>query len=338
MAGIGTRATAADFNAIQAVVSSVMGLGSGTTGYGQGISSAPVSANAIISEAQWDNLRSDLSKARVHQTGVAVATNSTASGSPWQTLFDVTSSTVISEAIRFQYQDFADNGVNANRLSVAASQLTPNVVLSTTTRGPGANWGSPGNLAISHTITVSFGGYTSGSLTVSAADHARCFFNAGGYIQIRASRTGTAATTKDTDWTNMLGNGTLNSGFGDFILRAATCQFTGTLNPVAGFTFPSSTGWASMSTNSGSPTAFLTQGSSVSQYAENRYTITAYKTASTIVFNITFRDADIGDQTGLGPAVDESVTGTLTSTCLCTNPSGSNVSVPAPTASATAIV
>lgn len=335
MAGVGTRATAADFNAIQAVVSNVMGLGSGTTGYGQGIASTAVSANSLISETQWDNLRSDLTKARVHQTGVAVATGSTASGSPWQTLFDVTSSTVLSESIRFQYQDFADNGVNANRLSVAASQLTPNTTLTTQSRI--TSWGAPGNLAISHTITVSFGGYTSGSLTVPAADHARCFFNAGGFIQIRASRTGTAATTKDTDWTNMIGNGTLNSGFGDFILRATTSSFTGSLNPVSGYTFPSSTGWQSMSTTAGTPTNFITQGSSISQYAENRYTISAYKTASTIVFTITFRDADIGDQTGLGPSVDELVTGTLTSTCLCTTPSGANVSVPAPTASSTAI-
>lgn len=335
MAGVGTRATAADFNAIQAVVSNVMGLGSGTTGYGQGISSTAVSANSLISETQWDNLRNDLTRARVHQTGNAVATDSTASGSPWQRLFNVTSSTVLSESIRFQYQDFADNGVNAQRLSVAASQLTPNTTLSTNTYV--SSWGSPGNLAISHTITVSFGGYTSGSLTVSAADHARCFFNAGGSIQIRSSRTGTAATTKDTDWTNMLGNGTINSGFGDFTLRAATSTFTGSLNPVAGFTFPSSTGWSTMSSSAGAPTNFITQGSSISQYAENRYTINAYKTASTIVFVITWRDTDTGDQTGLGPGVDELVTGTITSTCLCTSPSGANVSVPAPTSSGTTI-
>ena len=335
MAGVGTRASAADFNAIQSVISSVMGLGTGTTGYGQGIASTPVSANSLISETQWDNLRSDLTKARVHQTGNAVSTTSTASGSPWQTLFDVTSSTVLSETIRFQYQDFADNGVNAQRLSVAASQLTPNTTLSTNTFV--SNWGSPGNVAISHTITVSFGGYTSGSLTVSAADHARCFFNAGGSIQIRSSRTGTAATTKDTDWTNMLGNGTINSGFGDFTLRATTSTFTGSLNAVSGFTFPSSTGWSQMSSSAGAPTNFITQGSSISQYAENRYTINAHKTASTIVFVITWRDADVGDQTGLGPQVDELVTGTITSTCLCTSPSGSNVSVPAPTSSGTTI-
>jgi hypothetical protein len=330
MAGVGTRATAADFNAIQSVISSVMGIGSGTQGYGQTVSSTTASANAAITEAQWDNIRSDLTKARVHQTNTAVATNSTVAGSPWQTLFDVTNSTVISESIRAQYQSFADNGVNLNRFTMAAAQSTPNSVLSTTTRT--ASWGAVGNLSISHTITVTWAGYG----ILSAADHMRCFFNAGGFIQIRASRTGTAATTKDTDWTSMLGNGTVNSGFGDVIIRGQGSTYTGSIYG-SGFAFPTSTGFHTMSSTSGSPTRFMNQGSFVTQYAENRYILDAYKTSNTMVFTVTFQDADTGDQTGLGPGVDESVTGTLTSTCLCTYPSGANVSVNPPTASATAL-
>lgn len=331
MAGVGTRATAADFNAIQSVISNVMGIGSGTQGYGQTIASTTTSANATITEVQWDNLRSDLTKARVHQTNTAVATTSTTSGSPWQTLFDVTNSTVISETIRAQYQDFVDNGVNANRFTMATAQSTPNSIISTTTRS--ASWGSPGNLSISHTITVTWAGYG----ILSAADHMRCFFNAGGFIQIRASRTGAAATTKDTDWTNMIGNGTVNSGFGDVIIRGQSSTFTGGLLGSTGFVFPTSTGFHTMSSSAGAPTRFMLQGSSISQYAENRYILDAYKTSNTMVFTVTFQDADTGDQTGLGPGVDESVTGTITSTCLCTSPSGANVSVNAPTASATAL-
>jgi hypothetical protein len=330
MAGVGTRATAADFNAIQSVISSVMGIGSGTQGYGQTIASATVSANAAITEAQWDNIRSDLTRARVHQTNTAVATNSTATGSPWQTLFDVTNSTVISESIRAQYQSFVDNGVNLNRFTMAAAQSTPDSVLSTTTRT--ASWGAPGNLSISHTITVTWPGYG----ILSAADHMRCFFNAGGFIQIRASRTGAAATSKDTDWTNMLGNGTVNSGFGDVIIRGQSSTYTGSIYG-SGFAFPTSTGFHTMSSSSGAPTRFMNQGSFVTQYAENRYILDAYKTANTMVFTVTFQDADTGDQTGLGPGVDETVTGTLTSTCLCTYPSGANVAVNPPTASATAL-
>jgi len=72
MAGRGTRATATDFNNIQSTVSSVMGLGSGQTGYGQAVASSPVAAGSVISTTQWTNIRSDMSKARQHQTNVAV--------------------------------------------------------------------------------------------------------------------------------------------------------------------------------------------------------------------------------------------------------------------------
>lgn len=336
MAGIGTRATATDFNAIQAVVSNVMGLGSGTTGYGQGISSSLVSANQVITQAQWDSLRADMEKARIHQIGGTIDNTSTTAGSPWTTLLDVTSSTVISEAIRNQYDDFANNGIAAaaNRFLLNAANSTPNVTVTTTTRGPGANWGQTSGstpASLSHTITFTFAGYTSGSLTVTAADHARCFFNAGGVLIVRASRTGAAANTKDTDWTNML------SGFGDFSLRANGCSISGTLNATTpAFTFPSSTGYNTMSSTSGSPTEFVRQGSSVTKYAENRYILTGYKTATQVIFTVTFQDNDTGDQTGVGPGVDEAVTGTLTSQTANTRPSGSNVDVPAPTASATA--
>ncbi len=90
MAGSGTRATAQDYNNIQAVISSVMGIGTGTTGYGQPIASSPVSQSTTMTSTQWDQLRDDLTKARVHQTNTGVSTASTTIGSPWQTLFDVT--------------------------------------------------------------------------------------------------------------------------------------------------------------------------------------------------------------------------------------------------------
>jgi len=328
MAGSGTRATAQDYNNIQSVIASVMGIGTGTTGYGQPIASSPVSQSTTMTSTQWDALRDDLSKARIHQTNTAVSTASTTSGSPWQTLFDVTPSTVVSEAIRFQYQDFADNGVNANRATVAAAQTTPGVSLTSTTRS--SNWGTTGlGTSISHTITLTFAGYTLGSLTVPAADHIRCFFNAGGSIQITGSRTGAAATTKDTDWSNML------SGFGTLNFRASSTNITGSVN--AGGSVGSAVGFQTLVTGAGA-TNILTQSSSVTQYAENRYTVAVSRpTANTLAFTVTFTDNDAGDQTGLGPPVDEPVTGSIVSSCLCTRPSGSNVDVPAPSGSATAL-
>ena len=337
MAGRGTRATSADFNNIQTIVSSVLGVGSGTQGYGQTVTSAPVTAGSAITVAQWTNLRNDLSKCRVHQTNSAII-NGLASiaanrGSPWQTLQTVTSTTVISEDIRDQYAQFASGGVNGNRDSIAASgQSTSGVSITTATRT--TNWGSGGDVSISHTVTLTFAGYTpAGGAAISGENHMRCFFNAGGTIDFTASRSAGSGTSKDTSWTNML------ALFGTFKFGVAGCSVTGSLN--TGGSVNSSQGWRAL-TAGGAAVTYLTQASAAGVYAENRFTIQAQRPAATnqLQFIVTYRDADVGDQQGgvlPGPAVDEAVTGTLTTTITCTRPTGSNVEVPAPTGSSTAL-
>lgn len=326
-----TQVTAAAYNAIQSSISAIMGVGSADSGYGQALSSAQVSPGQIISVSQWTNLRNDLAKARVHQTNVAVvdglASIAANRGSPWQTLQVIGASTFISDQIRDQYTQFA-SGVTLNKAQAAAAQLTPNVSVSETTRA--GSWGGASQIqSLSHSITVTFNGYTQGSLTVSPADHARCFFNAGGSIQISANRTGTAATTKDTDWTNML------TGFGALNFRSNTSDTNASLNSPGSVV--SSRGFFNVTVGAAA-VSLMTQASSVSKYAENRYIVTVERpTTNTIRFNITFQDNDTGDQTGLGGPIDEQVTGTIVSTCRCTRPSGSNVDVPAPTGSGTAI-
>ena len=339
MAGRGTRATATDYNNIQSTIASIMGLGSGTTGYGQAVTSTQVAPGATITVAQWVNIRNDLSKARVHQTNSAVvdglASISANRGSPWQTLQLVTASTTISEDIRDQYNQFA-TGTQSNKDTLAASgQSTSGVALTSSTRS--TNWGGTSLVqSVSHILTVTFAGYTSGSLTVPNTDHSRCFFNAGGSIQIVASRTGTAANTKDTDWTTML------SGFGTFTFRNTGSAVSGTLNSPG--SVASAVGFSNLSIG-GAATTVLTQASSASKYAENRYTIQVSRpTAATLQFTITFQDADVGDRPvpspppPFGPLVDEPVTGTLLSTVTCTRPSGSNVDVPAPSATTTTVL
>jgi len=335
MAGRGTRATATDYNNIQSTIASVMGIGTGTTGYGQPISSAQVAGGATITVAQWVNLENDLKKARQHQTNNNVV-NGAASiaanrGSPWQTLQTVTSTTTISEDIRDQYSQFG-TGVNSNKDVIAATgQSTPGIALTSSSRA--SNWGGTSLVqSVSHIFTVTFAGYTSGSLTVPAADHARCFFNAGGSIQITASRTGAAATSKDTDWTNML------SGFGTFSFRNLNCGVSGTINSPGSV---AATGFSSLTIGGGAST-FFTQASSVSVYAENRYTVQVSRpTSSTLQFTVTFNDVDTGDRPvpspppPFGPLQDEAITGTLTSTITCTRPTGANVDVPAPSANTT---
>ena len=69
----------------------------------------------------------------------------------------------------------------------------------------------------------------------------------------------------------------------------------------------------------------------------------ADNTATILTFEIQFRDDDSGDQQtppagkAAGPAVDENIDGTLTSTVQLFRPSGANVTLPAPTASSTVL-
>ena len=83
MAGVGNIIPASDYNNIQTKIAGVMGTGTGQSGYGQTLSSAQVSSTSVISTSGWAALRSDLLKARQHQTGVSQAAN----------LIDVTAST-----------------------------------------------------------------------------------------------------------------------------------------------------------------------------------------------------------------------------------------------------
>jgi hypothetical protein len=83
MPGVGNIIPASDYNNIQTKIEGVMGVGSGQSGYGQTLSSAQVSGGTTITASGWAALRSDLLKARQHQTGVSETTN----------LIDVTGST-----------------------------------------------------------------------------------------------------------------------------------------------------------------------------------------------------------------------------------------------------
>lgn len=340
MAGRGTRATFDDFNQVRTYVLNVLGIGSGTKGYGQALASNAATAGDVISVAQWVNLRTDLSKSRVHQTNTLVvdglASTGGNAGSPWQTLQLVTSSTAITEDIRNQYFLFARDGIDASNTTHAAAQLssptTPSGITNPITRV--GSWGTPvGSLtSTSVSITLTWGGYG----ILSAADHMRCFFNAGGQVQLSFSRTGAAITTKDTDWTNLL------SSFGTLTLTNTGSTVSGTVPSggtyAGGASLPTS-GYVNTATGytglSGTTTYLLCKNSTTyPTYAENRFYISATKTANTMTFTCLFSDNDAGDQIGIGAPLDELVTGTLNATLQVVSPTGANVSINAPTASA----
>ena len=351
MAGRGTRATATDFNNIQATVNSVLGLGSTTTGYGQTVTSAQVASGAIITVAQWTTLRDDLVKCRTHQTNSAVnnlpANISANRGGTCQALEVITSSTVISEDIRDQYNLFTNGspgtiGINAERTLANAAQLSAATApsgVANPSQYAGA-WGvnASSTRYLRQIYTVTFGGYThAGGLVVSAANHIRCFFNAGGKIQFTSTRSGTANNTKDTDWTNML------SGMGNFIFAASTSTVSGTTNPPNGGTTPGSSIGYHQAT--GTYQTLVSVASTVSKYTENRFTIEVQVLTNVLNFRLTWADNDAGDYPVVptpplpGPLQDESVNGNATSrmesSCFVVRPNVAiTVDIPAPTASA----
>lgn len=151
---------------------------------------------------------------------------------------------------------------------------------------------------LTHTFTVTFG----------SANLRRHFFNAGGEIRFSATLSGTSGS-KGTDWQTMLSNmGTIK-----FDYTQTTTTGTGTGSSLGNYDLTSVF-----------QTVFTKTGSGV--YAENDYNIQAKELSSTeIQFQIEFRDDDVGD-----PAVDESVTGTLTSTIQQYRPTGLYVEVTTP--------
>lgn len=341
----GDRITVAAFNTIQSSTATILGTGSGTSGYGQRVSSNPASPGQVLSAAQWNNLREDMRRCWRHQTGTDVANTSPGVSVLPPAIQFITNSTIVSDLLLTQYTNFTNNGSNTGIVqrkdTHSTSQLDPTPVLITATRSTA--WGGANQIqVISSTITVTFPGYTpTGGTAVSGANHMRCFFNAGGSVDIQSTRTGgtTAgvAPTKNTTWTNML------NGVSKLSFKSTSTSISGS-GVNAGGTVATATGWHSGTvTFGGAAVTLVSQPGAAGKYTENDYIITVQKLANgglnnQLRFVVTFRDDDVGDQQpGVlpGPAVDEPVDGTLTVTATCTRPFGANVDVPVPTGTAT---
>lgn len=329
----GDRITRSAYNTLQTQVSGIMGEGSGQSGYGQLLVSRQANIGEVITSTLLNQMRTDMVKAWTHQTDTA-ATDSLVVGPPNLKFYQ--SGDVVTDFVT-QYSDFINNattGILTRRAIFAPAQMQANIALTSATRSTA--WGGSSQAqTISTTVTVSFGGgyqYTRpgvGSVTATGEDHARQFFNAGGSIQLNATRAGGTSSSKNTTWSNML------SGPGILSFRGTTTTITGSLN--SGNTLAETTGFFGLTVGAGLTTLMIQPGPG-GVYAENDYTIRVRRpTASTLEFVFIFFDEDAGDQTGLGLAVDESVDGTLTVTAQCTRPSGSNVSVIQPTATASGI-
>ena len=307
---------AADYNNVQGTAESLLGTGLADSGYGQAITSGQVDSTLKVTAAQWTNLRTDLLKIRQHQTGVDESAN----------LGIATTSLLVDDAFVNTFKTFATT-CSTNRLTIAANQGTAE-----TLAGAGQTRTIAWNGVVSHTVTITF----------ASANAARHFFNAGGEIRFSGSRSGGSTTNKNTSWTNLLSDmGTIKLGHGG-------TTYTG--SGAAGGYPTTGIGWYGLTT---SYQTIFVKPAVAGVYLENDYNIQAKKnaadnTATVLTFEIQFRDDDTGDgplpvASGSTPGqlpgaiVDENVDGTLTSTVQIFRPSGSNVSLPAPTASTTAL-
>lgn len=310
MVTTGNTIAANDYNTIQSLASQVLGVnvGGGLFGYGQNVDSSQVAANAKITTTQWRNLRLDILRCRQHQTGTDLSAQLT-----YPTV-DVKISAADREAYLTMMQAAA---LDSNRLIVP-----PTGEASTDVLVPNQSKTPPWNGTITQTITVTFPGYTLTASTVSGADHARCFFNAGGRFEFSSVLTGgTSGTvgTKDYSWKTLL------SGMGTIYFNRTdtTCTGVGTTTAI---------GWEDLTTTN----QLVFQKDTSVGYSPNRYRIQARAPAANqIVFTITWED--LSGQPNPPWGTDENITGTVTSYASVRRPSGTNVAIIAPSASTSAL-
>lgn len=297
-AGVGQLIQATDFNSIRAVVDTVMG--TGTSGYGQTLASADVSAGNQITALQWLNLRTDMVKARQHQVGSAVGSTTATDG---RNLVVPASGAAITEAFRSQYSTFATT-LNTNKYSIdtdsAGGQFSTEGLL---TRTQSSTW----NSTLTHTVTIT--GNTGGN---GSAANMRYFFNAGGKIRISANIT--TGTSKNNDWNTMF------TQMGEFVMNYTATTYTG--SSATSY----SIGWEDLNTSN---QLIGEKAAPAGSYAENRYYAYARKSAdgTQLILTMEYRDNDAGD-----PSFDEDVQPTLNTVVAMYRPSGTNVSVLTPTA------
>ena len=89
-----SKINSSDFNAIRTTIVNVLGTGSGSSGYGQTVNSTAKSANQLVDQTDWDNLRYDIVNSRIHQTGAAFTAVTNSSNSADRTKLQFATSSV----------------------------------------------------------------------------------------------------------------------------------------------------------------------------------------------------------------------------------------------------
>lgn len=287
-----------DYNGLQSDINVIMGTPAGSTdttatGYLQSLSSSQVAVGDKVTDTQWDNLRTDITKAYTHQFGVS------------PTITNVDESTVISASIFNQYETLITTvSGDPNRYTIGSGQFT---IVAGQTGTLASGW----NGTQIHQFTATF----------SSANQRKAFFNAGGAIRINLSLSYTGSEAKTLDWQTMMSDlGTVEFNYK---------QTTGGGGSTIG-NYDATSTFQQIATEAGS-----------NPYSENDIFVQVKENSATqLEFKVILDEEDSGDRPSpsppppFGPLVDEPVKGTTTSSVTIKQPTGSNVSVPAPTIAA----
>jgi hypothetical protein len=274
MAGQGTPIRASDFNSIQATISNILGVGSGSVGYGQTVTSGQVSVGGKIVASDWVALRNDLLAARTHQTGANEGGN----------LTPINTNTLVREYDRAAYYNYA-------QLIAANVNAAPPSGQATLTTFSSSSRSTAWNGTITHTVTLQFPNYNA----------ARYYFNAGGQVQFSASNgnfPNDGSYQKSNDWATLLQNmGTITMN-----LNSTVCSGSGSAAGSIGF----------YQLNTGYQTIF-TKSTSSPTYSPNQYDIYAKVdgTGAIITFSIQFQDLSAPGGFGIDESVEGTLTSTV---------------------------
>lgn len=290
-----TKITTAHYNNLVTDINNV--LGPTTNGYGQALTATNVAALSKITSAQWAAIKVDMLKIANHQGITENAAWTAGNTTSIPTLPTIAALGKITAAdINKFINAIGVLELAANRYLLAAGQFSTDT-WSTSART--LAWGGTGNTQVGHSFTVTF----------ADANQFRYFFNAGGKIKFNATLTGGTASTQYTDWVNLLTN------LGVVTDYTATTANTGTGSALGGLDL--TTGFQQIYTKAGT-TVYIT----------NDYTIGLSQNLATNPTVLNVRIVFNDDHTN---AFSDTVTGTLTSTVTADRPTGTNVSIAAPT-------
>lgn len=178
-----------DYNDVQAAVYNILGNGSGQSGYGRAVLSAPAVVGNDVYAFRLASLKVDILKCAYHQ-GIAATS-------------EIASIPTISEGEDIRAADInffiaAASAITTNKFLLGAGQysdenlLAPGGLPITSTRTTA--WGSATKTTINHAFTVDFG----------SSDNARYFFNSGSSIRFSGNFDYTLNTPQNRAWDRLM--------------------------------------------------------------------------------------------------------------------------------------